>query len=476
MIKARLVTIRVCCLSIVLILTSLYAYGSDLTLKKDTTVGPVLTVQQIVISGNKITKARVILNELAFVQGEKIAQNDIANAVTLSRHNLLNTSLFNYVTVRYTLQSDHSVIFHVSVEERWYWWVFPIFEVADRNLSAFLNSGDWSRVNYGIYLKRNNFRGRNEHVAMRLRFGYTTQVYFSYASPEFNKSGGWGCKFDFRMYDQLAYKTEYNQQLFKQLQEEKSQITYEGSVYYSLRKNLFYRHKMELRYMQYNVNDSIIDLNPDYLHEGKNRLQYLELKYNFDADKRDSKVYPLDGSRLKLEVSHSGFGVWQDDLVNFRVGAQYDKHIELHDKWHFMSSVNGVYNTSNQLPYVLKEGIGYKNFINGYELYVMDGTKQGMMKNQLLFTLLKPRVKNIGFMPLTQFKKVNYAFYLKGYYDFGYVWNDNPGLSNTFVNDWQYGYGLGLDFVTFYDMVWSLNYSINRQKNHGFFVHFNLAI
>jgi outer membrane protein assembly factor BamA len=141
-------------------------------------------VQQIIISGNKITKPRVILNELIFKKGDKLLVNKLGQIVKRSRHNLLNTSLFNFVSIRYTLQLDNTIVFHVNVDERWYWWVFPIFEVADRNLSSFFDSGDWSRVNYGVYLKRDNFRGRNEKIIARVRLGFTTQKMLVYLAPE----------------------------------------------------------------------------------------------------------------------------------------------------------------------------------------------------------------------------------------------------------------------------------------------------
>ncbi len=468
---------RILCLCFVLPFATVIvnAYGFQ-DLNKELPTEEYVIVQQIVISGNKITRQRVILNELIFKQGDRILVNKLGQAVKRSRHNLLNTSLFNFVAIHYTIQSDDTVVFHVTVDERWYWWVFPIFEVADRNLSSFFNSGDWSRVNYGVYLKRDNFRGRNEKIIARVRLGFTTQILVGYLSPEYNKRSGWGAFFDFSMYDQLPYTTRNNQQLFTGLETEMAQMTYNGSVYYSLRSGLYQRHKLELLYHHYNVSDSIIDLNPYYLTPKANKLEYLELKYEYEFDKRDSKIYPLKGTRLKLVAAQSGFGLWQEELNNLKVAGHLDKHIRLHERWSWASSLYGELNTSNTLPYVLKAGSGYESFLNGYELYVIDGTRQASMKNQLQFALLQPKVKSLGFMPLTQFAKVNYAFYLKAFYDFGYVWQENPPISNTFVNDWQYGYGAGVDFVTFYDMVWSFNYSVNRHHQHGFFVHFNLAM
>ena len=435
-----------------------------------------VTVQQIIISGNKVTKSRVILNELVFRHGDMLMVDKLGQIATRCRHNLLNTSLFNFVSVRYTLQADRSVVFHVLVDERWYWWVFPIFEVADRNLSAFFNSGDWSRVNYGIYLKRDNFRGRNERVNFRLRLGFTSQLMLAYHSPEYQKKTGWGVKFDYKMSDQIPYKTIDNQPVFRGFEDGLAQTSYLGSFYYSYRSDLYQRHQAEVTIHQFNVNDSIVDLNPNYLTPNQDRLRYLELSYSYNIDKRDSKIYALRGNRFKLDVVKQGLGLWDKALDNYKFIVAYDHHGKIAERWHWSSRLSATYNSSDSLPYVLKNGLGYKSFINGYELYVIDGTQSAMMKNQMLFTILKPRIKRIGFMPLTQFAKVNYALYLKTYCDFGGVYQKNPPISNTFVNDWLYGYGVGLDFVTFYDMVWSFNYSINKQNKHGFFIHFNLAM
>lgn len=435
-----------------------------------------ITVQKVIVSGNTVTKARIILNELVFSEGDKIHIEEIDRAATRSKYNLLNTSLFNYVTIVPDIQSDNTVVFYITVDERWYWWIVPVFEVADRNLSAFLNSNDWSRVNYGIYIKRNNFRGRNEKLSFRLRLGYTTQLYMAYNSPEYRRKSGWGFSFDFRAFHHLSYQTIDNQPVYTGIDNQTAQSKYFASLFYTLRSGLYNKHVLQLSYNRFDVNDSIIHLNPDYLTHDKSELQYLELQYEFDLDKRDSKVYPLKGGRFKFNAIKSGFGIWDDKLDNVMLNAIYDRHNHLGGRWHLAGSLSAMYNTSTSLPYIMNAGLGYRNFINGYELYVIDGASNMMMKNQFLFTLLKPRTKNINFMNISQFAKLNYALYLKTFYDFGYVWQDNPPISNTFVNNWQYGYGVGVDFVTFYDLVWSFNYSMNKLEDHGFFVHLNLTM
>jgi len=49
---------------------------------------------------------------------------------------------------------------------------------------------------------------------------------------------------------------------------------------------------------------------------------------------------------------------------------------------------------------------------------------------------------------------------------------DNTRLSNKFI----FGGGLGIDFVTYYDAVLRLEYSVNSEKEFGFFIHFKADI
>jgi len=462
---------------VILATCSFEAYGRKL----ETNSGKIETkdsvlVKQIIISGNKVTKPRVILNELEFVTGDTLWINQLGRFITRSRDNLLNTSLFNFVTITYSKQQDETVVFHIKVDERWYWWFFPIFEHTDRNLSSFLESGDWSRMNYGIYLKRDNFRGRKELLKLRIKLGFSTQFSLRFDSPEYKRKTGWGMEVSAKAFNNIPFATIENRPVFVSVNNEMSQFYYKSAVNYGLRTDLYQRHKLELTYEGYNVSDSIVDINPNYLTEGDSKMEYLRFSYQFKYDKRDSKVYPLEGNAFQLDATKLGLGVFNDKLDDWSLHLLFQQYAALGKHWHWGGVAEGRVGTSDALPYVLNQGLGYKTFMNGYELYVMDGARNGMIQNKLLFTLLEPRVKTIGFIPLTQFAKIHYAFYLKGFFDTGYAWQNNPDPGNDMVNNWQYGYGIGLDLVTFYDKVFSFNYSINKLGYHGFFVHFNLDL
>jgi hypothetical protein len=43
---------------------------------------------------------------------------------------------------------------------------------------------------------------------------------------------------------------------------------------------------------------------------------------------------------------------------------------------------------------------------------------------------------------------------------------------NPLVNASLFGYGAGIDFVTYYDVVISLNFAMNMKGEPGLFLHF----
>jgi hypothetical protein len=81
-------------------------------------------------------------------------------------------------------------------------------------------------------------------------------------------------------------------------------------------------------------------------------------------------------------------------------------------------------------------------------------------------------VHDIRWLANTNFEKFHYGFFLNFYLDAGYVIDQKYASMNPLSNQLLYGTGLGLDFVTFYDKVIRFEYSLNKDLEHGFFLHF----
>lgn len=176
------------------------------------TAGPDTTetvIGDITIIGNKTTKDHIVLRELAFPKRRHPFKYDFDAKRIRSEENLYNTSLFNIANLTYLKTPKVTTSVFVIVKERWYVFPLPVFEVVDRNFNVWWRTKDFSRIVYGGVLSWNNFRGRNETVALAIRLGYIQQINFSYSIPYINKNqhSGLSLGFSYSRNHQTSYQT-----------------------------------------------------------------------------------------------------------------------------------------------------------------------------------------------------------------------------------------------------------------------------
>ena len=435
-----------------------------------------LVVKKIYLAGNKKTKAKVILNELLFKHNSKIPKRELLTLVGRSKQNLLNTSLFNFVYINYRLEHNKDVYFEIKVDERWYLWALPIFEQADRNFSSFLENGDWSRVNYGVYLRRDNFRGMNETLKLKIRLGFLNEVELYYKSSDHNNKPSWGSIQNYNSNNQVTYSILNNEPINFRLNNSFIQQKWSSRVFVNYRHNFFHRHRLTVGYNSYRVKDTLVRLNPNYLLNGNTSLFYLSLGYTYNYDKRNNKAYPLKGNMAECSIVQSGLGLITDAYSNFSVDARFQQYGQVGGRFYYGWNLGGKVNTAKYKPFIINSELGYKEFLNGYEYNVIDGSNFAYSKQKISFELIPQKTAHLNFINLNQFSKIHYALYLKAFVDAGYVYNENPHFSNTLSNTFLHSYGVGLDLVTYYDKVLSINYSVNKLGINGVYVHLNLAM
>ncbi|MCK9268980.1 MAG: hypothetical protein WC271_05845 [Bacteroidales bacterium] len=437
-----------------------------------------LIIDTVVIRGNKVTKPKIILRELTFDLHDTIAAHDLVNHLQHTRENLLNTSLFNFVTIHDSILSygRHShVVVHIDVIERWYLWPFPIFEISDRNFNTWWQHKDPERISYGLLLIKENMRGRKERLNLLLRFGYDEKYEMSYDVPFINQKQTFGATvgMGFSRNHEVAYQT-YNNKL-DNVRDEKDYLytRFYSFVGITHRPSLYQHHLLQLGYNFYNFADTVLKLNPTYSFNGKTHNEYLTLLYRYTIDHRDSKNYPLKGRYLEGNISKSGFNLLRDgDISMMDIWGTYRHYWQLSKLFYLGTDWTGKISTSRDQPYFYQQGLGYgRNFVRGYELYVVDGQSYVLSKNTLKFNLVPTRVKNIGFLKSQKFGLIHYALYLNWYIDAGYVDDFHKQEYNDLSNNLLLGTGLGLDLVTYYDMVFRFEISVNRMGEPGFFFH-----
>lgn len=436
-----------------------------------------MTTDQIVLIGNKITKSRILFRELTFKKGDTITLKEIDMRIKKSESNLYNTSLFNSVKITWIADND-KVNFYVVVTERWYIFPLPIFEIAERNFNVWWETKDFSRVIYGGSLNWYNFRGRNEILAVTVRLGYTQRLSFFYSIPSLTKGQKSGLSFSmaYARNHQTAVKTIDNELIYYKDQEIFTKREIGGSVIYTYRPGLNITHNLEASYRHAEVEDTVISLNPEYF-SSTNEESFAAVRYFLKIEHRDLAIYPLKGNYFDVELNKTGLGFLGDKVDMTYMISHYKHFWELSKHFHAAASIGGKYSFQSKVPYYFTKGLGYgRDFIRGYEYYVMDGQHFGLLKTGIKYTLLPKKEIEVPFIPLKKFATIPYAFYLNLFSDVGYVSDDQFKATNKLNNSWQYSYGAGIDFVTYYDMIFRLEYSINKLGESGFFLHFTSPI
>ena len=161
------------------------------------------------------------------------------------------------------------------------------------------------------------------------------------------------------------------------------------------------------------------------------------------------------------------------DVTNLYIALKdYEK---VSNRIYLSGALRGKISAKSNQPYYVQQGLGWGDYVRGYEYYVVDGQRYGTAKLGLRYEFVKPHVQTMP-VPLKKFNTFHYAFYAGLYGDAGYVEDGLHASQNPLANTLLYGYGIGIDYVTYYDMVLRVEYSINKIFEHGLFLHFEAGI
>ncbi|MCB0430284.1 MAG: hypothetical protein H6585_14130 [Flavobacteriales bacterium] len=465
-------TLRLAGFLMVSCLVAIAGYGQN----TDTSV----RIRSILLEGNKVTRPQIILRELTFAEGDTMDSDQWSRLKESSRNNLLNTSLFNYVTIDSIPLDAHQWDVRIHMEERWYTWPMPIFELADRNFNVWWKTKDLSRTYYGLYLVRYNFRGRKETVTFRVRLGYSEQYRLAYSIPYINKKQTSGLQFSFAFSRnrEVTYNSEAGIPLFYKDEGLYPRQNLSADLAYTHRKNIYTTHSFLVKYSNIQISDTLMQLNPEYLGEERKHLEYMSLSYNFRHDHRDFKPYPLKGYFIDLELVKMGLGVFADQSVDHSYAVTTIKGFkQLSNRWFAAGSFSAKLSDASRQPFVIQRGLGYGNlYVRAYELKVADGQNFWLTRGNLKFALIQPFIKTFSFIPAPKFNKVSLALYANVFCDAGYVRDPRGYYDGPLTNTLMTGYGAGLDLVTYYDKVLRIEYAFDRFGENGIFLHFTAPI
>lgn len=437
-----------------------------------------LTVNRIIIIGNKRTRDPIILRELTLKVGDTIRVSKLTETLQRDKRKLYNLRLFNVVNIRSIEMSLGNIDLLIELEERWYTWPTPIFELSDRNFNEWWQNynHDLSRVNFGMRLEQFNVRGRNETLRFKAQFGFTQQFNLSYTIPYIDKKQKQGLiiSFDYGNPKNIDYFTDDHKLLFLN-SKEPLRVYRSGGISYTYRKSFFETHLLSLGFQKSEISDTINTLNPNYYGSPTNQQQFGTIAYAFNSEHRDVVLYPLKGYQFTAYLEKSGFG-FEGSVNQWIMNLTYATHKDLRKGFYLSNFTSLYWSDPSVQPYSLYSAMGYqKQIVRGYEIYLIEGPKFVVNKTTFKKKIFAHtwRWENV---PLEQFRHLPFAVYLKSFIDLGYVENYpayteqkiNTRLSDTLLA----GFGTGLDITMPYDGVLRMEYTFTRDGTQGFF--FNL--
>ncbi|MCX6245761.1 MAG: BamA/TamA family outer membrane protein [Bacteroidetes bacterium] len=437
-------------------------------------------VDTIRIEGCKQTRLPIILRELPFRENDTITRTMFPDKIRAGKENIFNTSLFTVVTID-TVQKEGSpdrvdVIIHLA--ERWYVWPKPYFEISDRNFNTWIQTWDFSRLTYGINLTISNVRGRNETLILPIHFGFNQKIGFGYKIPYVDRKKIVGIAFgtEFNRNHEVIVKTENNKTVYYKDPDHFPRENLYAYAEVTARATFYARHTVRVGFNDWYFSDSLI-MTPGYAADSNNLLNYFSLYYQYKNDHRDVQYYPLKGSYFDVELDQNG--LWSTSVSELYIKSNFRKYIQISNRWYFATGLTAKVTFTPQPPYFLQRGLGYgRDFVRGYEYYVVDGKDFILWKNNFKFAILPEKVYTIGGVKSRRFNPVPFAIYMNLSCDLGYVNNTNGSEegNNDLRNSILVGYGAGIDFTTYYDIVIRLDFSLNSMGEPGLYLHFMAPI
>jgi len=437
----------------------------------------VITIRDINIEGNVKTKNSIILRELMFEKDRSYTSAQWQDAKKKSIENLVNTSLFHAANITLNLDSSQGNTVNIKVVERWYLWPIPQVTIDERNFNVWLQSKSLDRLSAGVFLTKENFRGRMEVVKLLFMAGYNQQFGFAYDAPYINKKKTFGLGAEVvwtgrhevnnvTLNDRQAYYKDVNDMVQRDLL---------AAIHFRYRKNYYVSHLFQLRFKNYQFTDSLLVNSSYYSWQGLKELPYFGFYYKLKDDHRDYKPYPLHGYYMDIEVFKNGFGILNNQGMNlWDFKTTLRKYWQLNDRFYIAGGFIGKISNYGAQPHFLQKSLGYgRDFVRGYEYYVIDGSKYAVAKANIKWAIIPERKVKLDFLKTDKFNTIPYAFYLNLFFDAGYVseyqandaTNQLPGM---FLNS----FGVGVDFTTYYDKVARFEVARNALGEVGYFLHF----
>lgn len=450
-------------------------------------------VKEVFLVGAKKTREWIVFQEMPFQKGDRIPVARLDELLEKAEQNIYNLNLFTEVKLN-TDTLDGGLYVFVNVKERWFFIGAPFVILEERNsfdvIQALL-AGDLHRASYGLNFTWRNMTGHNETFYFFGQAGFSRQFGLDYQRPSLFRRQNIDLLLNLELSrnPEIIIGTENGKAHWQRMDSEPLQRSISG--YAGLRKRFNPNTSLTLRlgYSEVEMNDSLPDFRLGqepvrYLSGTNLRERYPTWMLFYVADYRDVRAYPLDGWKLQLYARGTGPRSLGSTAF-MKAGFSFSQFFPLGQRWNLGYGVQAVTTLGDALPFYEKSflGLSYGEFpfmqteLRGYEPYTMGGTSLLLGKAELKYALIRRQTLHFDFMPIPSLQAFPVGMYLTGFWDNGWFTDRSPSrLDTRFADQWLAGYGVGLNFITLYDFIFRVEYSVNRAGRGGLYLHSTLPI
>jgi outer membrane protein assembly factor BamA len=228
------------------------------------------------------------------------------------------------------------------------------------------------------------------------------------------------------------------------------------------------RHVFSFQWLEERVADTVRMRNPVYFPKGQSRIRYPRLQYTLNYQRVDYLPYPSKGPLAQLQIARSGLG---SSVSMWEVHAKAMMHWPIDRKWSWAWGAYAGWKSPSTQPFVNRRFLGYgTQFLSGYEYNVVDGVAGGLTRVLLTREWIRHTIR-IHHHKSKEPWRIPIRLMSRAFLQAGYVHDPEVPPGGRLANQWQYSGGLGLDLLFFYDVLFRLEYSVNRFGENGLFLH-----
>ena len=408
----------------------------------------IFLVDKVMIRGNEKTKDYVVFREMEIREGSYITREALDH--DLSR--IYNLGLFNRVQIGYIPHDPSAATLLILVEERWYFFPFPVVGIKDR---------DWKKLYYGAGLIHSNFRGRNEKLYAVFLFGYDPAVILSYRNPMIDE------KQNHFLDAGLSWRVVRNKSTSNIMNGENFDERHFGSSLgfgrrFGVATTLWASAGIEyVKVSEYHPGRSISS-------DGVDVYPTISLGYSYET--RDVEEYAMSGTFIRATLVKSGIPGKELDFVRYAGDAR--RYIPLLPKFTLATRLFGDFVAAGATPSYTRVYLGYDQRVRGHFSEIYEGENQLGASAELRIMLLTPRFVKMGFIPMPEFALWKFGVALAFFGEAGTVWFRGQAVSwDSFIR----GYGAGLHFLLPYGFVLRTEFGFRNLQQSEFILDFTTA-